>query len=375
MIKVLSVFGTRPEAIKMAPVIETLKNDPRFDSRVCVTGQHRQMLDQVLELFEIVPNYDLNIMKPGQDLTDVTTGILQGLRDVFSQFKPDYVLVHGDTATTLSTTIAAYYHQVKVGHVEAGLRTNNIYSPWPEEGNRKVTGSLANLHFAPTSTSQNNLLAENIPADTIVVTGNTVIDALFMVRDKLNNDPELQSCFVKQFDFLKTGRRVVLITGHRRESFGGGFERICQAVSELATKFIDVDFVYPVHLNPNVREPVNRFLSGQPNIFLIEPLDYLPFVYLMDRSDIILTDSGGIQEEAPSLGKPVLVMRDTTERPEAVEAGTVKLVGTDVSRIINEVSILLTDKQAYKKMSVAHNPYGDGAASQRILDAIARKLN
>ncbi|EJL6761120.1 UDP-N-acetylglucosamine 2-epimerase (non-hydrolyzing) [Vibrio cholerae] len=375
MIKVLSVFGTRPEAIKMAPVIETLKNDPRFDSRVCVTGQHRQMLDQVLELFEIVPNYDLNIMKPGQDLTDVTTGILQGLRDVFSQFKPDYVLVHGDTATTLSTTIAAYYHQVKVGHVEAGLRTNNIYSPWPEEGNRKVTGSLANLHFAPTATSQNNLLAENIPADTIVVTGNTVIDALFMVRDKLNNDPEVQSCFVKQFDFLKTGRRVVLITGHRRESFGGGFERICQAVSELATKFIDVDFVYPVHLNPNVREPVNRFLSGQPNIFLIEPQDYLPFVYLMDRSDVILTDSGGIQEEAPSLGKPVLVMRDTTERPEAVEAGTVKLVGTDVSRIVNEVSILLTDNQAYKKMSVAHNPYGDGAASQRILDAIARKLN
>ncbi|HDZ9157172.1 TPA: UDP-N-acetylglucosamine 2-epimerase (non-hydrolyzing) [Vibrio cholerae] len=375
MIKVLSVFGTRPEAIKMAPVIETLKNDPRFDSRVCVTGQHRQMLDQVLELFEIVPNYDLNIMKPGQDLTDVTTGILQGLRDVFSQFKPDYVLVHGDTATTLSTTIAAYYHQVKVGHVEAGLRTNNIYSPWPEEGNRKVTGSLANLHFAPTATSQNNLLVENIPADTIVVTGNTVIDALFMVRDKLNNDPELKSCFVKQFDFLKTGRRVVLITGHRRESFGGGFERICQAVSELATKFIDVDFVYPVHLNPNVREPVNRFLSGQPNIFLIEPQDYLPFVYLMDRSDVILTDSGGIQEEAPSLGKPVLVMRDTTERPEAVEAGTVKLVGTDVSRIVNEVSILLTDNQAYKKMSVAHNPYGDGAASQRILDAIARKLN
>lgn len=375
MIKILSVFGTRPEAIKMAPVVETLKNDPRFDSRVCVTGQHRQMLDQVLELFEIVPNYDLNIMKPGQDLTDVTIGILQGLRDVFTQFKPDYVLVHGDTATTLSTTIAAYYHQVKVGHVEAGLRTNNIYSPWPEEGNRKVTGSLANLHFAPTSTSQNNLLAENVPADTIVVTGNTVIDALFMVRDKLNNDPELQSGFVKQFDFLKTGRRLVLITGHRRESFGDGFERICQAISELAIKFFDVDFVYPVHLNPNVREPVNRFLSGQPNIFLIEPQDYLPFVYLMDRSDVILTDSGGIQEEAPSLGKPVLVMRDTTERPEAVKAGTVKLVGTDVSRIINEVSILLTDHQAYKKMSVAHNPYGDGTASQRILDAIAGQLN
>ncbi|EPP5593579.1 non-hydrolyzing UDP-N-acetylglucosamine 2-epimerase [Vibrio cholerae] len=373
--KVLSVFGTRPEAIKMAPVVEGLKQDNRFESKVCVTGQHRQMLDQVLELFGIQPEYDLKIMKAGQDLTDVTSSILLGLRSVLQEFKPDYVLVHGDTATTLSTTLAAYFQQIKVGHVEAGLRTKNIYSPWPEEGNRKVTGSLANLHFAPTSTSQNNLLAENVPADTIVVTGNTVIDALFMVRDKLNNDPELQSCFVKQFDFLKTGRRVVLITGHRRESFGGGFERICQAVSELATKFIDVDFVYPVHLNPNVREPVNRFLSGQPNIFLIEPQDYLPFVYLMVRSDVILTDSGGIQEEAPSLGKPVLVMRDTTERPEAVEAGTVKLVGTDVSRIVNEVSILLTDNQAYKKMSVAHNPYGDGAASQRILDAIARKLN
>ncbi|QEO44573.1 UDP-N-acetylglucosamine 2-epimerase (non-hydrolyzing) [Vibrio tarriae] len=373
--KVLSVFGTRPEAIKMAPVVEGLKQDKRFESKVCVTGQHRQMLDQVLELFGIQPEYDLKIMKAGQDLTDVTSSILLGLRSVLQEFKPDYVLVHGDTATTLSTTLAAYFQQIKVGHVEAGLRTKNIYSPWPEEGNRKVTGSLANLHFAPTSTSQNNLLAENVPADTIVVTGNTVIDALFMVRDKLNNDPELQSCFVKQFDFLKTGRRVVLITGHRRESFGGGFERICQAVSELATKFIDVDFVYPVHLNPNVREPVNRFLSGQPNIFLIEPQDYLPFVYLMDRSDVILTDSGGIQEEAPSLGKPVLVMRDTTERPEAVEAGTVKLVGTDVSRIVNEVSILLTDNQAYKKMSVAHNPYGDGAASQRIIDAIARQLN
>lgn len=374
-IRVLSVFGTRPEAIKMAPVVEQLKHDSRFESKVCVTGQHRQMLDQVLELFDIQPEYDLKIMKAGQDLTDVTSSILLGLRSVLQEFKPDYVLVHGDTATTLSTTLAAYFQQIKVGHVEAGLRTNNIYSPWPEEGNRKVTGSLANLHFAPTSTSQNNLLAENVPADTIVVTGNTVIDALFMVRDKLNNDPELQSGFVKQFDFLKTGRRLVLITGHRRESFGGGFERICKAISELAIKFVDVDFVYPVHLNPNVREPVNHFLSDQPNIFLVEPQDYLPFVYLMDRSDIILTDSGGIQEEAPSLGKPVLVMRDTTERPEAVKAGTVKLVGTDVNRIINEVSILLTDDRAYKKMSVAHNPYGDGAASQRILDAIAGQLN
>lgn len=370
-IKVLSVFGTRPEAIKMAPVVEQLKHDTRFESKVCVTGQHRQMLDQVLELFDIQPDYDLNIMKAGQDLTDVTSSILLGLRNVLQEFNPDYVLVHGDTATTLSTTLAAYFQQIKVGHVEAGLRTNNIYSPWPEEGNRKVTGSLANLHFAPTSTSLNNLLAENVPEDTIVITGNTVIDALFMVRDKLSRNQELQSNFMKQFDFLKTGRRVVLITGHRRESFGGGFERICQAVSELAVKFKDVDFVYPVHLNPNVREPVNRFLSGQPNIFLIDPQDYLPFVYLMNRSDVILTDSGGIQEEAPSLGKPVLVMRDTTERPEAVEAGTVKLVGTDISRIVNEVSILLTDDKAYQVMSVAHNPYGDGTASTRILEAIA----
>nr|WP_307814775.1 UDP-N-acetylglucosamine 2-epimerase (non-hydrolyzing) [Vibrio fluvialis] len=374
MIKVLSVFGTRPEAIKMAPVVEQLKHDTRFESKVCVTGQHRQMLDQVLELFDIQPDYDLNIMKAGQDLTDVTSSILLGLRNVLKEFNPDYVLVHGDTATTLSTTLAAYFQQIKVGHVEAGLRTNNIYSPWPEEGNRKVTGSLANLHFAPTSTSLNNLLAENVPEDTIVITGNTVIDALFMVRDKLSRNQELQSNFMKQFDFLKTGRRVVLITGHRRESFGGGFERICQAVSELAVKFNDVDFVYPVHLNPNVREPVNRFLSGQPNIFLIDPQDYLPFVYLMNRSDVILTDSGGIQEEAPSLGKPVLVMRDTTERPEAVEAGTVKLVGTDISRIVNEVSILLTDDKAYQVMSVAHNPYGDGTASTRILEAIAAQF-
>nr|UPO64815.1 UDP-N-acetyl glucosamine 2-epimerase [Vibrio fluvialis] len=370
-IKVLSVFGTRPEAIKMAPVVEQLKHDTRFESKVCVTGQHRQMLDQVLELFDIQPDYDLNIMKAGQDLTDITSSILLGLRSVLQEFNPDYVLVHGDTATTLSTTLAAYFQQIKVGHVEAGLRTNNIYSPWPEEGNRKVTGSLANLHFAPTSTSQNNLLAENVPEDTIVITGNTVIDALFMVRDKLSHNQELQSNFMKQFDFLKIGRRVVLITGHRRESFGCGFERICQAVSELAAKFNDVDFVYPVHLNPNVREPVNRFLSGQPNIFLIDPQDYLPFVYLMNRSDVILTDSGGIQEEAPSLGKPVLVMRDTTERPEAVEAGTVKLVGTDVNRIVNEVSMLLTDDKAYQVMSVAHNPYGDGTASTRILEAIA----
>lgn len=374
-IKVLSVFGTRPEAIKMAPVVEQLKKDNRFESKVCVTGQHRQMLDQVLELFNIKPDFDLNIMKAGQDLTDVTSSILLGLRSVFKEFKPDYVLVHGDTATTLSTTLAAYFQQIKVGHVEAGLRTNNIYSPWPEEGNRKVTGCLANLHFAPTYTSKNNLLVENISEDTVVVTGNTVIDALFMVRNRLSHDQALRSNLDLRFDFLNSERKVVLITGHRRESFGGGFERICQAVSELADKFSNVDFVYPVHLNPNVREPVNRFLSGRSNIFLIEPQDYLPFVYLMGRAHVILTDSGGIQEEAPSLGKPVLVMRDTTERPEAVEAGTVKLVGTDVDKIVGEVTTLLTDHHAYCSMSMAHNPYGDGKASIRILNSIFEACN
>lgn len=375
MIKVLSVFGTRPEAIKMAPVVETLKNDPRFDSRVCVTGQHRQMLDQVLELFEIVPNYDLNIMKPGQDLTDVTTGILQGLRDVFSQFKPDYVLVHGDTATTLSTTIAAYYHQVKVGHVEAGLRTNNIYSPWPEEGNRKVTGCLSNLHFAPTEMSKKNLENENTDPDSIIVTGNTVIDALLLVKEKLGSSSKIQMTLSNLFNFLPEDKKIVLITGHRRESFGGGFERICESISVLSEKYPQVQFVYPVHLNPNVREPVNRFLSGKSNVHLIEPLEYLPFVYLMNRSSIILTDSGGIQEEAPSLGKPVLVMRNTTERPEAVEAGTVKLVGTDVNLIVENVSTLLDDNKAYQKMSFAHNPYGDGKASLRIVDALCSSLD
>lgn len=369
-IKVLSVFGTRPEAIKMAPVVDALKNDCRFDSKVCVTAQHREMLDQVLSLFEIEPDYDLNIMKAGQDLTDVTTSILTGLRSVLQEYKPDYVLVHGDTATTLSATLASYYQQIKVGHVEAGLRTNNIYSPWPEEGNRKLTGALANIHFAPTQTSLDNLLAENISDKAICVTGNTVIDALLMVKSKLSNDKALYKSLSDKFVFLDSERRMVLITGHRRESFGDGFERICQAVSTLAESFPNVDFVYPVHLNPNVREPVNRLLVNKANVHLIEPQDYLPFVYLMDRSSIILTDSGGIQEEAPSLGKPVLVMRDTTERPEAVSAGTVKLVGTDVNKIIDEVSILLTQQEAYEKMSFSHNPYGDGKASGRILDAI-----
>lgn len=374
-IKILSIFGTRPEAIKMAPVVENLKGDNRFESKVCVTAQHREMLDQVLQLFNITPDYDLNIMKSGQDLTDITSSILLGLRSVLQEFKPDYVLVHGDTATTLSATLASYYQQIKVGHVEAGLRTNDIYSPWPEEGNRKLTGALANLHFAPTSTSADNLRRENVPQERIIITGNTVIDALLMVKDKLAQDPVLAGELKAKFDFIDDDRKIVLITGHRRESFGGGFERICNAVLKLAKTFPDVDFVYPVHLNPNVRGVVNSVLRGQDNIYLIEPLDYLPFVFLMNASSIILTDSGGIQEEAPSLGKPVLVMRDTTERPEAVDAGTVKLVGTDEKRIFDAVAELLTNKSEYEAMSFAHNPYGDGKASSRIADAIAHSLN
>lgn len=371
--KILTVFGTRPEAIKMAPLVLALAADPRFDAKVCVTGQHREMLDQVLDLFHIQPEFDLNIMKPGQDLTDVTTGILQGMKGVFAQFQPDMVLVHGDTATTLATTLASYYHQIQVGHVEAGLRTGSLYSPWPEEGNRKLTGALAKLHFAPTETSKTNLLREGIAADSIIVTGNTVIDALLDVVDKLGHDGVLQARFAEQFDFLASERRIILVTGHRRESFGDGFERICQALAETALAFSDVDIVYPVHLNPNVREPVNRLLSGVGNVHLIEPLDYLPFVYLMNRAHIILTDSGGIQEEAPSLGKPVLVMRDTTERPEAVAAGTVKLVGTQADSITQNLHELLTDQDAYEAMSFAHNPYGDGHACQHILDALAQQ--
>ena len=371
--KILTVFGTRPEAIKMAPLALALAADPRFDAKVCVTGQHREMLDQVLDLFEIKPEFDLNIMKPGQDLTDVTTSILQGMKGVFAQFKPDMVLVHGDTATTLATTLASYYQQIPVGHVEAGLRTGNLYSPWPEEGNRKLTGALAKLHFAPTDTSKANLLHEGIAADQIVVTGNTVIDALLDVVDKLERDEVQQTRFAEQFNFLAAQRRIVLVTGHRRESFGGGFERICQALADTARAFPDVDIVYPVHLNPNVREPVNRLLSGMGNVHLIEPLDYLPFIYLMNRAHIILTDSGGIQEEAPSLGKPVLVMRDTTERPEAVAAGTVKLVGTQADSITQNLRELLTDQTAYEAMSFAHNPYGDGKACQRVLDALAQQ--
>lgn len=370
--KILTVFGTRPEAIKMAPLALRLNNDSRFDARVCVTAQHREMLDQVLSLFDLTPDYDLNVMKPGQDLNDVTCGILQGLKPVLEDFKPDVVLVHGDTATTFATTLACYYQQVSVGHVEAGLRTGNLYSPWPEEGNRKLTGALAAIHFAPTPTSEQNLLAEGVKPETVYITGNTVIDALLDVVRKLDANAALSEELAARFPMLESDKKLVLVTGHRRESFGGGFERICEALARTATENPDVQILYPVHLNPNVQEPVNRLLAGIDNVYLIEPQEYLPFVYLMNRAHVILTDSGGIQEEAPSLGKPVLVMRETTERPEAVEAGTVKLVGTNIDLIVDELNTLLRDKKAYEAMSYAHNPYGDGKACQRILEALGR---
>ena len=368
--KTLCIFGTRPEAIKMAPLVLALAADERFEAKVCVTGQHREMLDQVLGLFSITPDFDLKIMKPGQDLTDVTSAILQGLKTVLNDFKPDIVLVHGDTATTFAASLAAYYQQIPVAHVEAGLRTGNLYSPWPEEGNRKLTGALAKINFAPTETSRENLLREGVSPANIVVTGNTVIDALLDVVKRLDQDPKLLVQASAPAAFLDPARKMILVTGHRRESFGDGFERICQALMEVAQQHPEVDIVYPVHLNPNVREPVNRLLNGIGNIYLIAPLDYLPFVHMMTRAHIILTDSGGIQEEAPSLGKPVLVMRDTTERPEAVSAGTVKLVGTHTADIVRELNRLLVDTTAYRDMSYAHNPYGDGNACQRILEAL-----
>ncbi|ADT68205.1 MULTISPECIES: non-hydrolyzing UDP-N-acetylglucosamine 2-epimerase [unclassified Pseudoalteromonas] len=369
-IKVLSIFGTRPEAIKMAPLVKALNEADGIDAKVCVTAQHREMLDQVLDLFEIVPEYDLNIMKPGQSLYDVTTNILLGLKPILEEFKPDLVLVHGDTSTTLSASLAAFYQQIPVGHVEAGLRTGNLSSPWPEEGNRKLTGAITKLHFAPTQTSQQNLLNEAVSADDIVITGNTVIDALLQVVDKVKTDTALISTLKAKFPELDETKKLILVTGHRRESFGGGFERICEALVEIATAHPDTQILYPMHLNPNVREPVNRILKNVDNVHLIEPQDYLPFVYLMNQAHIIVTDSGGVQEEAPSLGKPVLVMRDTTERPEAVEAGTVKLVGTDKARIVSEVNNLLTNAQEYQSMSRAHNPYGDGKACDRIVAKI-----
>ncbi|MCQ8879476.1 UDP-N-acetylglucosamine 2-epimerase (non-hydrolyzing) [Pseudoalteromonas shioyasakiensis] len=365
--KVLTVFGTRPEAIKMAPLVLALENAPEIEAKVCVTAQHREMLDQVLALFEITPDYDLNIMKAGQDLYDITSKILLGLRDVLDEFQPDWVLVHGDTTTTFAASMAAFYKQINVGHVEAGLRTGNLYSPWPEEANRTLTGVLATKHFAPTQASADNLLHEHVPSKHIHITGNTVIDALLQVKNDVLPNAQIQQQMTEKFaSFLD--KPYVLITGHRRESFGGGFERICESISQLAVKYPNFNFVYPVHLNPNVQEPVNRLLADKANVKLIEPQDYLPFVFLMDRSYLILTDSGGVQEEAPSLGKPVLVMRDTTERPEAVAAGTVKLVGTHVATIVDSVSELIDDSKVYEQMSIAHNPYGDGLACQRIVE-------
>ncbi|MFP1734339.1 non-hydrolyzing UDP-N-acetylglucosamine 2-epimerase [Lonsdalea quercina] len=365
--KVLTVFGTRPEAIKMAPLIHALAQDTFFESRICVTAQHREMLDQVLELFGIEPDFDLNIMQPGQGLSEISCRILSGLKPVLEAFRPDLVLVHGDTSTTLMASLAAFYQRIPVGHVEAGLRTGDIYAPWPEEANRTLTGHLAQFHFAPTDSARLNLLKENVPDAAINVTGNTVIDALYWVRDLIARDPKLNRPLQAQYAFLSEQRKMILVTGHRRESFGNGFERICHALAEIAHRHPDVQIVYPVHLNPNVSEPVNRILSGIDNIFLIAPQNYLPFVYLMNRAYLILTDSGGIQEEAPSLGKPVLVMRDTTERPEALASGVVRLVGTDTTKILHNVSELLTDESAYRAMSQAQNPYGDGHASQRIL--------
>ncbi len=386
MRKVLLVFGTRPEAIKMAPlVMELQKQKERIETVVCVTGQHREMLDQVLEIFDIKPDYDLNIMKRGQDLYDVTARVLTGMREVLKEIKPDIVLVHGDTTTSTAAALAAFYQQIPVGHVEAGLRTHNIYSPWPEEMNRLLTGRLATYHFSPTPLSRNNLIKESINDRNIIVTGNTVIDALYWVVDKIKNnkelDNELESVLSKagyDVNRLDNGKKLVLITGHRRENFGDGFINMCTAIKDLTIKHPNVDFVYPMHLNPNVRKPIHEVfgedLSGLKNMFFIEPLEYLSFVYLMEKSSIVLTDSGGIQEEAPGLGKTVLVMRDTTERPEALNAGTVKLVGTDYNKIVNEVSSLIDDKAAYEKMSKAVNPYGDGLACGRIVNALLYRI-
>ena len=373
------VFGTRPEAIKMAPLVKEFQKYPeQFQTIVCVTGQHREMLDQVLHIFEIEPDYDLNIMKQGQDLYDVTARVLTGMRDVLKEARPDVVLVHGDTTTSTAAALAAFYQQIPVGHVEAGLRTHNVYSPWPEEMNRQITGRIATYHFAPTPLSRQNLLDEGIKEEAITVTGNTVIDALYMVVDRIKNDKTLDfglNCSLIKagydVDRLNDGKKLVLITGHRRENFGDGFISMCQAIKTLSEKYPDVDFVYPMHLNPNVRKPIHEVfgedLSGLGNMFFIEPLEYLSFVYLMEKSTIVLTDSGGIQEEAPGLGKPVLVMRDTTERPEALEAGTVKLVGTNFEKIVREDSAWLDDREYYDKMSKAVNPYGDGCACKRFL--------
>lgn len=371
MTRVLTVFGTRPEAIKMAPVIAELRRRNEFDCKVCVTGQHRELLDQVLNLFRIEPEYDLSIMRDHQSLTDITCEVLRGLEPILAEFKPDIVLVHGDTTTTLAASLASFYQKIAVAHVEAGLRTGDKYSPWPEEANRLLAGQLSDLHFAPTVQTKANLLQENIDEDRVLVTGNTVIDALLSVVKTQAQDGALRQKLEESFSFLKPSRRLILVTGHRRENFGEGFDNICRALRTIAAKFDNIEIVFPVHLNPRVREPVHEALGKSPRIHLIEPQDYLAFVYLMNRADVILTDSGGIQEEAPSLGKPVLVLRNTTERPEAVTAGTVRLVGTDADTITENLTELLTDPAAYAAMSEAHNPYGDGKAARRIVDALA----
>lgn len=374
MKKILLVFGTRPEAIKMAPLVKVLQKDTdHFETRVCVTAQHRQMLDQVLEVFDITPEYDLNIMAPNQDLYDITTKVLMGLRDVLKDFHPDTVLVHGDTTTSMAASLAAFYMQIPVGHVEAGLRTYNMLSPWPEEMNRQVTDRICTYYFAPTVQSKQNLLQENIDEKKIFVTGNTVIDALLMAVDIISSTPGVEEKMAQELrekGYVVGEREYILVTGHRRENFGEGFLHICKAIKELASLHPEMDIVYPVHLNPNVQKPVYELLSGLNNVYLISPLDYLPFIYAMQHSTLLLTDSGGVQEEAPSLGKPVLVMRDTTERPEAVEAGTVKLVGTNAEAIVSNVTALLNDKELFKRMSETHNPYGDGHACQRIMAAL-----
>lgn len=374
--RILTVFGTRPEAIKMIPLAMKLQQSGKVDSAVCVTAQHREMLDQVLDLFELTPDYDLNIMKKGQDLFDITSRVLMGMRDVIREFKPDVVLVHGDTTTTFAVSLAAFFEQVKIGHVEAGLRTWDLKSPWPEEANRQLTDVLADYYFAPTQESANNLFKENRNKEDVYITGNTVIDALLTVVNKIDNSEELQATLSSRLNTLgydlQRENKFILVTGHRRENFGEGFLNMFSAIKDIARANPSVDIVYPVHLNPNVRKPVNEILSNEPNVFLIEPLDYEPFVYLMSKSYLILTDSGGIQEEAPSLGKPVLVMRDTTERPEAVEAGTVKLVGTDYSLIVKETQELLDNSEYYERMSLAHNPYGDGTACDKIIEELIK---
>jgi len=370
--KILIVFGTRPEAIKLSVLIKTLRHDKRFDIKVCITAQHRSMLDDVLELFEIKPDYDLNIMKTGISLTNTVIKILSGLDNILQKFEPNIVLIQGDTSTVLAAALASYYKQIPIAHIEAGLRSDNIYSPWPEEGNRKIVSTITQYHFAPTISAKNNLLKENINSNIIFVTGNTVIDSLFWAKNKIQNDKKLQKKLDKDFSFINPTKRIILVTGHRRESFGSGFENICEALKQIAKKNQDVQIIFPVHLNPNIQKPVNEILKDIENINLIQPQNYIKFQYLMAKSFIILTDSGGIQEEAPSLGKPVLVMRNITERSEAIEGGTVKLVGTDIKKIINSVDILLNNKNEYQKMSLSHNPYGDGQACNRIIEILAK---